>query len=112
VQADTPDAVVSTWEGVKAAERAAKGGNARKGDRFSRLPRSMPATRKAIEVLAPRAELEAPVDEHAGEQLLVAISSLLEQRIDPELALEAALRQRALAGVDAEPVADTVNVKG
>jgi tetrapyrrole methylase family protein/MazG family protein len=97
VRAETPDAVVSTWEGVKAVERAAKGGDAPKGDRLSRLPRSMPATRKAIEVLAPRTELAAPLYGDAGVQLLAAITALLEQKIDPELALEAALRRHALA---------------
>jgi tetrapyrrole methylase family protein / MazG family protein len=119
VQADTPDAVVSTWEGVKAAERAAKGEGAQKGDRLSRLPRSMPATRKAIEVLAPRTELTAPVNDHAGDHLLAAITTLLEQRIDPELALEAALRQRAIPRTDDESqmaeataVTNALNVKG
>lgn len=121
VQADTPNEVVSTWEGVKAAERAAKGTGAQDGDRLSRLPRSMPATRKAIEVLAPRTELAVPLDGDAGDQLLAAISELLEQKIDPELALEAALRRRALALAgdelrvkDVEAASDSVsvNVKG
>jgi tetrapyrrole methylase family protein/MazG family protein len=98
--AETPDAVIATWEGVKAAERAAKGQPAANKDAFARVPRSMPATRKAIELLAPRATLSPPEDGAAGNVLLDAIIALIEQGIDPESALEASLRHRATA---AEP---------
>ena len=97
VVADTPDAVIATWEGVKAAERAEKGSTEAGRNRFERLPRSMPPTRKAIELMAPHAKLSAPADETAGEAVLAAIVDLIEQGIDPEFALEAALRRRAEA---------------
>lgn len=89
--ARTPDEVISTWEGVKAAERQAKGTSASSDDRLSRLPRSMPPLRKAIEILAPRATLAAPSDDEAGRELLHVIASLTQRGIDPERALEASL---------------------
>ncbi len=94
VEAETPGAVIATWEGVKAAERAAnKSSNSER--RIDRLPRSMPATRKVIEFLAPHATFAEAGEDHEGDELLVAISSLIERGIDPELALEASLRRRA-----------------
>lgn len=97
VSAATPDAVISTWEAVKATERAAKGEDKAKKHRIDRLPRAMPATRKVVEMLAPRATFSPPADAAAGDQLLNSVLSLIDNEIDPELALEAALRQRVLA---------------
>lgn len=99
-QADTPDAVVTTWEGVKAQERAQKGKPPANNDRFSRLPKSMPATRKVIEILAPRATLGPASDDRLGDPLLDAITALIAQGIDPEQALEASLRRRAAASTE------------
>jgi tetrapyrrole methylase family protein/MazG family protein len=95
VTAETPDAVVDTWETVKAAERIAKGAPQPEPNAVDRLPRAMPATRKAIELLAPRATFHGAVDACAGERLLQAVRDLIDQEIDPELALEAALRRFA-----------------
>ena len=105
VAAETPDAVVATWDAVKAAERAAKGA-AEPPNPIDRLPRAMPATRKAIELLAPRAALERPALAHAGDDLLAAIEALIAQGIDPERAIEDALRRRGEAmAMEREPVA-------
>ena len=92
VSAVTPADVVSTWEGVKAAERAEKGSAPTGQNRVDRLPRTMPVTRKVVEILAPRATLEAPDDSNAGDQVLAAIKSLVDRGLDPERALESALR--------------------
>jgi tetrapyrrole methylase family protein/MazG family protein len=92
VTAQTPEAVVSTWEDVKAAERAQKGAAAPPSNRIDRLPRAMPATRKVIEMLAPRATLSTNPLPGAGEAALQAISDLIDQGIDPEIAIERALR--------------------
>lgn len=92
VVAVSPDAVVSTWEGVKAAERKAKGAPAMSDHPIDRLPRSMPITRKVIEILAPRTSLRSPEQPTDGDGALAEFAALIERRIDPERALEAALR--------------------
>jgi tetrapyrrole methylase family protein/MazG family protein len=92
VTAQTPDAVVSTWEDVKAAERAQKGAAAPPSNRIDRLPRAMPATRKVIEMLAPRATLSTHPQPGAGDAALQAVTDLIDQGIDPEIAIERALR--------------------
>lgn len=93
VSATTPDAVVATWEGVKEIERTEKGDVAAKGNPIDRLPRSMPVTRKIIEILAPRMSLAAPTDPGAGDGLLEGVRALIERGLDPEFALEASLRR-------------------
>lgn len=93
VAAATPADVVTTWEGVKAAEREEKGDTPARQNRVDRLPRAMPATRKVIEVLAARRMLEAPIDANAGDHLLAAVKSLIDRGLDPERALETALRK-------------------
>lgn len=92
VVAETPDAVVATWEGVKAAERKAKGAPQREDNAIDRLPRAMPATRKAMEILAPRVMLRPPEHADDGDDILSAVSALIDRGIDPERALEASLR--------------------
>jgi tetrapyrrole methylase family protein/MazG family protein len=98
IVAETPDAVIATWEGVKAAERAANGAPPVEKGPYDRLPRAMPPLRKAIEVLAPRATLRGPSDADEGSTLLQAVETLLAQGVDPERALEDALRSRAAQG--------------
>jgi tetrapyrrole methylase family protein/MazG family protein len=106
-QAETPDAVIATWEGVKAAERAAKQASAAERSRYDRLPRAMPATRRVVEMLAPRATLAPPDEPHAGDDVLHAMVNLIERGIDPESALEVSLRERT--GGEAELVAASVD---
>jgi tetrapyrrole methylase family protein/MazG family protein len=104
VSAATSDAVIATWEGVKASERAEKGSSPAKPNPIDRLPRAMPVTRKAVEVLAPRRSLAAAQDPTDGNELLTAIAALIERGLDPELALEASLRHSIDSGVDIESV--------
>jgi tetrapyrrole methylase family protein / MazG family protein len=91
--ATTPDAVIATWEGVKERERAEKGNSTAKSNLIDRLPRAMPATRKVIEMLAPRLTFTAPEDSGAGDELLAAVHALIKRGVDPDLALEASLRK-------------------
>ena len=92
VSADTAQAVVTTWESVKATERAEKGVTSAEENPVDRLPRSMPVTRKVAQLIAPRTTLESPVSPEAGDQLLAAVRSLIERGLDPERALETSLR--------------------
>jgi hypothetical protein len=112
VSATTPDAVIATWEGVKESERAEKGNAGRKSSPIERLPRAMPATRKMVEILAPRTNLVAPQDPDAGNELQAAVRALIERGLDPELALEASLRKSidtwggvagSMAGAETKP---------
>ena len=91
--ADTPEAVIATWEGVKELERADKGQAPARSNPIDRLPRAMPVTRKIVEVLAPRAILRFPDDPDAGDDLLASLRLLIEHGVDPDLALEASLRK-------------------
>jgi tetrapyrrole methylase family protein / MazG family protein len=100
VSATTPDAVIATWEGVKESERAEKGDSPVKLSPIDRLPRAMPITRKIVEIMAPRARLAPPENPNAGNELLEAVRGLIEQGIDPELALEASLRESLDQGID------------
>ena len=93
ISATTPDAVIATWEGVKESERSEKGDSTAKLNPIDRLPRAMPATRKAVEILAPRTSLTPPENPDAGNHLLEAVRGLIDQGVDPEIALEASLRR-------------------
>jgi tetrapyrrole methylase family protein / MazG family protein len=96
--ATTPDDVIVTWERVKADERASKPTAESNRNPVDRLPRSMPATRKAVELLAPRINLRSPDDPASGEQLLEAVSALIAKGLDPERALEASLKRMLACG--------------
>jgi tetrapyrrole methylase family protein/MazG family protein len=109
VTAETADAVVATWESVKAAEREEKGTPHAELNPVDRLPRAMPAMRKAISILAPRTQLHAAAEPDAGERVLATILDLLEQRIDPERALETALRHFAARQPVHGPLATTAS---
>jgi tetrapyrrole methylase family protein/MazG family protein len=103
VSATTPDEVIVTWESVKADERAASQTSEAVLEPIDRLPRSMPVTRKAAELLAPRVTLRPPSDATEGDQLLAAIKNLLAKGIDPERALEASLREALANGEASAP---------
>jgi tetrapyrrole methylase family protein/MazG family protein len=107
-QATTPDAVVATWEGVEAAERALSGVPTNGDHPIDRLPRSMPSLRKAAAVLAPRSVLSAPPDDGSGASLLAAADDLIQRGIDPERALERALRA-AFEARPAPPATTSLN---
>jgi MazG family protein len=90
--ADSPEAVIATWNQVKATERATNGVSEDSRSPIDRLPRSMPATRKAVELLAPRRVLAQPDRPDAGDELLQSTRALIDRGIDPERALERSLR--------------------
>lgn len=113
--AATPEAVISTWEGVKEIERAEKGQPEAKQNPIDRLPRAMPITRKVVEILAPRSNLASPGDPDAGNELLDAIRALIERRVDPDVALEASLRaliDQRRGAADGSAVAGTESMQG
>ncbi len=107
VEARTPAEVVTTWEAVKAAERAATAGGEKPTHPLDRLPRSMPELTRATMLLAPRKAESRPMaseDEIAviGEALLAAVEAAAGRGVDPEGALDEALRRR----VDRDVVVD------
>lgn len=92
---DSPDDVLQTWRGIKAAERQTKGQPAKSEDPIERLPRSMPALLKAAKVVE-----KHPVDTQKewsaaapGDALLRAVAELVAVGEDPEVALLEALRE-------------------
>ena len=98
--AETAGDVVKTWEAVKTAERAAAGKPPKgAGHPIADLPRSMPAMQKAHVMLGPRkGEQAATGDEVAtaatGATILAAIETAIAAGVDPERALDVALRAR------------------
>ncbi len=100
VKAETPDAVIQTWESVKADERASAGKSEKPKDPFDRLPRSMPVLTRVASVLEnqPWAVQVNRRDKDAlGNQLLDVVEQLVASGFNPEAALEQAYRRRAAA---------------
>lgn len=112
VEAETPEAVVATWEAVKATERKAAGlADQPPPSPLDRLPRSMPALRRAVELFGPRlgaglhanGAIEGQADvTRVGDALLAAAVAAIAVGIDPEGALEGALRRRLATGSDGQ----------
>lgn len=100
--AATPDDVVATWESVKASERQNSGRPEKtEANRLDRLPRSMPALQRTVELLGPRlgaglrtGSLEDDREIAFGDALLDAAEAAIAAALDPEKALDAALRRR------------------
>jgi NTP pyrophosphatase (non-canonical NTP hydrolase) len=90
--ADTPEAVLSTWQRVKREER---GDSAKPQSKYDRLPKSMPAIAKAAvmadEMTASEPEIGLPRD---GDELLGLIEALYSTGRDPEAELQAALDRK------------------
>lgn len=98
-EARTAGDVVTTWEAVKAEERAGQGVDTA-AHPLDRLPRSMPALLRAASLLGswkqgPPRTPDPVAIEAAGEALLAAVASAVHAGVDPERALDAALRRRA-----------------
>ncbi|MDQ3692365.1 MAG: MazG family protein [Chloroflexota bacterium] len=99
-RADTPDEVVTTWNAVKAAERAAAGpaGASPESSPLAKLPRSMPALHMARVLFGAR-KGDASVAGNPGrvtaigDALLATARQAAEAGIDPEHALRLALRR-------------------
>lgn len=104
VTADNPEAVIKTWQAVKAQERRDRGETepAAPVHPLDRLPRSMPAwlrTQHVLEDAAPAAEPVSYAEaEAAGDELLRAVETLVQAGRDPGDELEQALRRRDAIG--------------
>jgi NTP pyrophosphatase (non-canonical NTP hydrolase) len=89
--ADTPEAVLSTWQRIKREER---GITAPPRSKYDRLPKSMPALTK---LAAMRDDVEAAdpgVDLPGGDELLAMFESAIAAGRDPEAELQAALDRK------------------
>lgn len=99
-KAETPDAVIETWEDAKAKEREASGKPDTPKDAFDRLPRSMPVLTRLADVLDVDASSE-PIDdateEQLGDQMLDLVGRLVANGSNPEAVLERAYRRRTAA---------------
>jgi len=114
--AATPDAVVTRWEAIKQAERAARGADADDPDTaLAGLSRTLPAlmlaqqmlvragragfaapegavagTQRVLDEIAPASDPAAPPDETVGDLLFAAAGLAQSLGVDAELALRAA----------------------
>jgi NTP pyrophosphatase (non-canonical NTP hydrolase) len=90
--ADTPEAVLSTWQRVKREER---GESAKPRTKYDRLPRSMPGIAKLAAMLEdePASMSIATLPEN-GDELLELIESMYAAGRDPEAELQAALDRK------------------
>jgi tetrapyrrole methylase family protein/MazG family protein len=91
VEAGNPDAVVETWNRVKAQEKATrppKRDKAKDGQ-----PRSMPALTRAARVLQKHPFTAASDNPPAGDTLLALISAMVHDGQDPETVLRDALNR-------------------
>jgi tetrapyrrole methylase family protein/MazG family protein len=94
--AETPDAVVRTWNDVKAQERANRGTEADVGtDPFDRLPTSMPVMHRIAKMERNDAvtEVTQAQADLIADELLERVAALSSAGIDPEIALERAYRR-------------------
>ena len=90
--ANTPEAVLSTWQRIKQEER---GATAKPRTKYDRLPKSMPAIAKAAVMLqeqsAPPVDPPAPPD---SDRFLQQIEAMIASGRDPEAELQAALDRK------------------
>lgn len=95
LQLNSPDEVLQTWRGIKAAEREARGEPAKSDDPIERLPRSMPALLKAAKVLAKNPYDGAVIQQASdpGQRLLDVVGEIVTAGDDPETVLLNALKQ-------------------
>ncbi|MCO5221680.1 MAG: MazG family protein [Thermomicrobiales bacterium] len=89
--AETPEAVLSTWQRIKREER---GDASKPRSKYDRLPKSMPAIAKAVTIAG-----ESPVEPTGGTlpggvELLALIEAAIAAGRDPEAELQAALDQK------------------
>jgi tetrapyrrole methylase family protein/MazG family protein len=97
--AGTPDAVVQTWNEVKAGERAARGlpPVIEEPDPYDRLPRSMPVLHRVARVSAKDANpnVSSVGQDDLGDELLRVVRQIAASGLDPEQELERAYRRGA-----------------
>lgn len=89
--ANTPEAVLSTWQRIKQEER---GATAKPRTKYDRLPKSMPAIAKAAVML--QEQSAPPVDPPApdSDRFLQQIEAMIASGRDPEAELQAALDRK------------------
>lgn len=99
VTAETADAVLATWQAIKAAERRERGEEDASNDPFDRLPRSMPVLTRVAGVLAETSSAPnaVPDPERLGDNLLLAVEAAVRAGLDPEQILEQAYLRRQVA---------------
>ncbi|HWH98553.1 MAG TPA: nucleoside triphosphate pyrophosphohydrolase, partial [Pseudolysinimonas sp.] len=104
VVADTPDAVVATWEAIKAVEKS------HRTSVLDGIPAGMPALALADKVLGRAAKVGVTLEPAAvpaterelGAQLLALVAGARDAGLDAERALRGALRTVRTLVVDAE----------
>ena len=89
--ADTPDAVISTWQRIKGEER---GATAKPRSKYDRLPKSMPAMAKAAVMQDDAGAVCAEQELPKGDDLLAMIEAAIAAGRDPEAELQAALDRK------------------
>jgi tetrapyrrole methylase family protein/MazG family protein len=97
VLAHTPEAVVQTWDAVKAAEREAKGQAADEAevDPYDRLPASMPVMMRLAKLQRGSSTVDVIDPSSVADTLLALTEQLAQAGFDPEEELERAYRKRA-----------------
>lgn len=89
--ADTPEAVLSTWQRVKREER---GATAQTQSKYDRLPKSMPAIAKALAMQEGARDARTAAELPDGDVLLTMIEGAIAAGRDPEAELNAALERK------------------
>jgi NTP pyrophosphatase (non-canonical NTP hydrolase) len=89
--ADTPEAVLSTWQRIKREER---GATAKPRSAYDRLPKSMPAMAKAMLMQNDAAFVETERSLPEGDVWLAMIEGAIAAGRDPEAELQAALDRK------------------
>lgn len=89
--ADTPEAVLSTWQRIKREER---GATAQPRSKYDRLPKSMPAIAKAEVMREDAGVVDAAQDLPDGDDLLAMIEKAIASGRYPEDELQAALDRK------------------
>ena len=107
--AATADAVLRTWQAIKAEERRARGSQPAPEHPLDRLPRAMPALHRTAAVLRATGEGQSDEATHApeaiGDRLFDAVCEAVRAGLDAETLLAAATRRR-VSGVAAESLTE------
>jgi tetrapyrrole methylase family protein/MazG family protein len=97
VEANDPDAVVRTWNDVKAQEKAAK--PPKRAKDADGQPRSMPVLTRAARVMKKRPLTGNGSSDDPGDAMLRIVSDLVESGQDPERVLRDALNRHLSNGI-------------
>ncbi|MEZ4505617.1 MAG: MazG family protein [Thermomicrobiales bacterium] len=92
--ADTPEAVLSTWQRIKREER---GATAKPRSKYDRLPKSMPVIAKAMAMREDAGEISVDQVLPQGDTLLAMIEAAIAAGRDPEAELQTAFDNKYAA---------------